>query len=47
MTKWFVLMNPVGALPILLIARKLNIKVGRAMGIGFAFYGIVPVVAGG
>lgn len=44
--KWFVLLNPVGALPILLIARKLNIKVGGAMGIGFAFYGIVLIVAG-
>ena len=44
--KWFVLLNPVGALPILLIARKLNIKVGGAMGIGFTFYGIVLIVAG-
>ena len=44
--KWFVLLNPVGAMPILLIARKLNIKVGGAMGIGFTFYGIVLIVAG-
>lgn len=44
--KWFVLLNPVGALPRLLIARKLNIKVGGAMGIGFTFYGIVLIVAG-
>ena len=44
--KWFVLLNPVGALPGLLIARKLNIKVGGVMGIGFTFYGIVLIVAG-
>ena len=44
--KWFVLLNPVGAIPILIIARKLNIKVGGAMGIGFAFYGVVLIVAG-
>lgn len=44
--KWFVLLNPVGALPILMIARKLNFKIGGAMGIGFAMYGVVLFVVG-
>ena len=44
--KWFVLFNPVGALPILLIARRLNLRIGGAMGIGFALLGIVLTVAG-
>ncbi len=44
--KWFVLLNPVGALPILLIARRLHLKIGGAMGIGFALFGIVLITAG-
>lgn len=44
--KWFVLFNPIGALPVLLIARKLKLKIGGAMGIGFALLGIVLIVAG-
>ena len=44
--KWFALLNPIGALPVLLIARKLNLKIGGAMGIGFALLGIVLTVAG-
>ena len=44
--KWFVLLNPVGALPILLIARKLNLKLGGSMGIGSALLGIVLIIAG-
>jgi hypothetical protein len=44
--KWFVSLNPIGALPVLLIARKLNFKIGGAMGIGFALLGIVLIVAG-
>lgn len=31
---------------VLLIARKLNLKIGGAMGIGYALPGIVLVVAG-
>lgn len=44
--KWFVLFNPIGALPVLLIARKLKLKIGGAMGIGFALLVIVLIVAG-
>lgn len=44
--KWFVLLNPIGALPVLLLARKLNLKIGGALGIGFALFGIVLTVAG-
>ena len=44
--KWFVLLNPIGALPILLIARKLNLKLGGSMGIGSALLGIVLIIAG-
>ena len=44
--KWFVLLNPIGALPILLLSRKLNLKIGGALGIGFALFGIVLTVAG-
>ena len=44
--KWFVLLNPIGALPVLLLARKLNLKIGGALGIGFALFGIVLAVAG-
>lgn len=44
--KWFILLNPIGALLLLLIARKLNLKIGGAMGIGFALLGIVLVAAG-
>ncbi len=44
--KWFVLLNPIGALPILMLSRKLNLKIGGALGIGFALFGIVLTVAG-
>ena len=44
-TKIFVLFNPAGALPVLLIARKLGLKIGGALGIGFALLGIVLIVA--
>jgi len=44
--KWFVLLNSIGALPILLIARKLNLKLGGSMGIGSALLGIVLIIAG-
>ena len=44
--KWFVLLNPIGTLPVLLLARKLNLKIGGALGIGFALFGIVLTVAG-
>ena len=44
--KWFVLLNPIGALPVLLLARKCNLKIGGALGIGFALFGIVLSVAG-
>ena len=43
--KIFVLFNPAGALPVLLIARKLGLKIGGALGIGFALLGIVLIVA--
>ena len=44
--KWFVLLNPIGASPILMLSRKLNLKIGGALGIGFALFGIVLTVAG-
>ena len=42
---WCVLLNPVGALPLLLIARKLHLKIGGALGIGCALLGIVLIAA--
>ena len=44
--EWCILLNPVGALPILLIARRMHLKIGGALGIGSAFLGIVLIVAG-
>ncbi len=44
--KWFVLFNPVGAMPLLLIARKLHLRIGGAIGIGFALFGIILIAAG-
>lgn len=44
--KWFVLLNPIGALPVLLLARRLNLRIGGALGIGSALLGIVLSVAG-
>ena len=44
--KWFVLFNPVCVLPLLLIARKLDIKIGGAMGIGSALTGVILIAAG-
>ena len=43
--KIFVLFNPAGALPVLLLARKLGLKIGGALGIGFALLGIVLIAA--
>ncbi|MCR5168506.1 MAG: hypothetical protein K6C13_15045 [Oscillospiraceae bacterium] len=43
--KIFVLFNPVGVLPVSIISRKMDIKIGGALGIGFALLGIVLIAA--
>ena len=43
---YFVLFNPIGALPLLLIMRKLKIKIGGALGIGYALLAAVLIAAG-
>ena len=43
--KIFVLFNPVGVLPFMLLARKLGLKIGGSLGIGFALLGIVLIAA--
>lgn len=44
--KWFVLFNPVCVLPIMLITRRLNLKIGGAMGLGSSLLGVILIVAG-
>ena len=44
--KWFVLLNPVGALIPMAAARKLKLKIGGSMGIGFSLLGIVLIASG-
>ncbi len=43
---YFVLFNPIGALPLLLIMRKLKIKIGGGLGIGYALLAAVLIAAG-
>ncbi len=43
---WFAALNPVGALPVLLVCRKLGIKIGGAMGIGYSLLAVVLIAAG-
>ena len=45
-SKVFVLFNPVGALLFQWIQRRLNLKIGGAMGIGFSLYAIILIAAG-
>ena len=44
--KWFALCNPVCILPVMLAARKLNLRIGGALGIGSSLLGVVLIVAG-
>ena len=43
--KIFVLFNPVGVMPLLLLARKLGLKIGGSLGIGFSLLGTVLIAA--
>ncbi|MBR1899406.1 MAG: hypothetical protein IJ825_11070, partial [Oscillospiraceae bacterium] len=38
--EWCILLNPVGALPLLLIARRMHLKIGGALGIVLIVAGI-------
>lgn len=44
--KYMVLFNPIGALPLLILARKWNIRIGGSMGIGLSLLAIVLLTAG-
>ena len=43
--KIFILFNPIGALPVMILSRKLGLKIGGALGIGFSLLGIVLIAA--
>ena len=44
--RFLMLFNPVGAVPLTLLARKVGLKAGGAMGFGFSLFAIVLLVAG-